>query len=336
MSSGQDVSFSEDKVAQGQQLTNKLWNAARLILLRRRSGGRARAPTPDDASRTAGSSRGSSARRREVDARIERFDFSHAALELYDFVYGELCDWYLELVKPRLHDGERGAAATLLHVLTRDRRARPPDDPVRDRGDLLAHPGSRGPARGARRPAGCRRRRVDERAEASAGARDRGRAGDAGLARRRRGQGRRRRCRARLAAERLRGDRASTWRGCAPRCAFTARRRGSRWRAIPVPGGAIEILRRRRGRPRGRRSARAERRRAKLEAEIERAERKLANEGFVAKAPPGRSSQAERDKLTALRDEAASRCERAEEAERYILLAASCSGCGSAWTGCGG
>ena len=33
MSSGQDVKFSEDKVAQGQQLTNKLWNASRLILL---------------------------------------------------------------------------------------------------------------------------------------------------------------------------------------------------------------------------------------------------------------------------------------------------------------
>ena len=33
MSSGQDVRFSEEKVAQGQQLTNKLWNAARLILL---------------------------------------------------------------------------------------------------------------------------------------------------------------------------------------------------------------------------------------------------------------------------------------------------------------
>ena len=33
MSSGQDVRFSEDKLAQGQQLTNKLWNAARLIIL---------------------------------------------------------------------------------------------------------------------------------------------------------------------------------------------------------------------------------------------------------------------------------------------------------------
>src|SRR5205085_9650666 len=33
MSSGQDVRFSEEKVGQGQQLTNKLWNASRLILL---------------------------------------------------------------------------------------------------------------------------------------------------------------------------------------------------------------------------------------------------------------------------------------------------------------
>ena len=53
-----------------------------------------------------------------MSARIEHFDFSHAALGLYDFVYGELCDWYLELVKPRLRAGEPELAATLLHVLT--------------------------------------------------------------------------------------------------------------------------------------------------------------------------------------------------------------------------
>src|SRR5919108_626777 len=56
--------------------------------------------------------------RTEIDRRIERYDFSHAALALYDFVYGELCDWYLELVKPRLRDGEPEVASTLLHVLT--------------------------------------------------------------------------------------------------------------------------------------------------------------------------------------------------------------------------
>jgi valyl-tRNA synthetase len=48
---------------------------------------------------------------------MNAYDFSHAALGLYDFVYGELCDWYLELVKPRLRAGEPEVAATALHVL---------------------------------------------------------------------------------------------------------------------------------------------------------------------------------------------------------------------------
>jgi valyl-tRNA synthetase len=70
---------------------------------------------------------------------------------------------------------------------------------------------------------------------------------------------------------------------------------------VPVPGGAIEIL------PSdeldlegAQRRAAAER--AKLQAEIERAERKLANQGFVAKAPP-EVVEAEREKLARLRRE---------------------------------
>ena len=70
---------------------------------------------------------------------------------------------------------------------------------------------------------------------------------------------------------------------------------------VPVPGGAIEIL------PSDDVDAegaqrRLAARRAKLEAEIERAERKLSNEGFTAKAPP-EVVQAERDKLARLRAE---------------------------------
>ena len=105
MSSGQDVRFSEDKIAQGQQLTNKLWNASRLILLGVGSDARAaiKPRTVEDRwilSRLARARRSSS-------GRIERYDFSRAALGLYDFVYGELCDWYLELVKPRLRRASR-------------------------------------------------------------------------------------------------------------------------------------------------------------------------------------------------------------------------------------
>ena len=119
MSSAQDVRFSEEKVAQGQQLTNKLWNASRLILLRVDPEARARRVRPATVEDRWILSRLERAQGRRSTPRIERFDFSHAALALYDFVYGELCDWYLELVKPRLYAGRAGdARATLLHVLT--------------------------------------------------------------------------------------------------------------------------------------------------------------------------------------------------------------------------
>ena len=52
---------------------------------------------------------------RELGERIETYEFAHAAHALYDFVYGELCDWYIELVKSRI--GEPELAATLHFVL---------------------------------------------------------------------------------------------------------------------------------------------------------------------------------------------------------------------------
>ena len=50
-------------------------------------------------------------------ASIDSYDFAHAALDLYEYFWSELCDWYLEIVKPRLYDGDPDASATLLWVL---------------------------------------------------------------------------------------------------------------------------------------------------------------------------------------------------------------------------
>ena len=54
---------------------------------------------------------------RSVTESIEAYDFAHATLDLYDFFWSELCDWYLEIVKPRLYDGDEDASATLLWAL---------------------------------------------------------------------------------------------------------------------------------------------------------------------------------------------------------------------------
>ncbi|HSI79220.1 MAG TPA: valine--tRNA ligase [Solirubrobacterales bacterium] len=114
MSSTQDVRYSSAKVQQGRDLANKVWNASRLVLLN--VGEVEPAPSParvEDRWILSRLQRAIEA----VGGGIDRYDFAHAALDLYSFFWSELCDWYLEIVKPRLYDGEREAAATLLWVL---------------------------------------------------------------------------------------------------------------------------------------------------------------------------------------------------------------------------
>jgi valyl-tRNA synthetase len=126
MSSTQDVRYSEDRIQQGRDLANKMWNASRLILLNTqaaqeqapaRVGGwlEPRPATVEDRwilTRLETTIR-------SVTEDIESYDFSHAVLGFYAFFWSELCDWYLEIVKPRLYDGDEDAAANLLYVLER-------------------------------------------------------------------------------------------------------------------------------------------------------------------------------------------------------------------------
>jgi len=118
MSSTQDVRYSDAKVQQGRDLANKLWNASRLILLNAAEVEAAPRPLrPEDRwilSRL-------EATIASVTAKLEEYDFAHAAAEAYSFFWSELCDWYLEIVKPRLYEGEEEeeVSATLLWALER-------------------------------------------------------------------------------------------------------------------------------------------------------------------------------------------------------------------------
>ncbi len=140
MSSTQDVRFSDAKIQQGGDLANKLWNASRLILMnvkfdQNQPHVNARQDqVPAAAAGGAGALRGvlSSARVEDrwilsrleatiaaVTAKLESYDFAHAAQEAYAFFWSELCDWYLEIVKPRLYEGEAEVSAILLRALER-------------------------------------------------------------------------------------------------------------------------------------------------------------------------------------------------------------------------
>jgi valyl-tRNA synthetase len=301
MSSGQDVRFSEDKVVQGQQLANKLWNASRLILLRVDSATRA-ALTPSTVEDRWILSRLHRARR-QLDERIARYDFSRAALELYDFVYAELCDWYLELVKPRLYEGDPGTAQTLLYVLTETLALAHPMIPFVTE-EIYSHvPGAVGLlAAGVTVPVDAE---VDQAAEASLqrlieavqalrawrdsaevkpGATLPARLAADGYEETE--QHLARLGKVELTASTPLGDSAEP----NPPAAIAS---------IPIPGGTIEILASEQvdlGAADRKRAAG----RIKLVEDIQRSELKLANPGFVAKAP-AEVVQAERDKLARLR-----------------------------------
>ena len=51
---------------------------------------------------------------------LEKFELGEAGRLIYDFIWGEVCDWYIELAKPRLYDRENAPArATAQTVLWR-------------------------------------------------------------------------------------------------------------------------------------------------------------------------------------------------------------------------
>ena len=106
---GRDVKMSEKRVEGYRNFINKLWNAARFALMhldRRRELPAPPALSLPDRWILARLSRAVAETTRALDA----YRFNDAAAALYAFVWHEVCDWYLEAVKPALH-GKLDAAA---------------------------------------------------------------------------------------------------------------------------------------------------------------------------------------------------------------------------------
>jgi valyl-tRNA synthetase len=97
----QDLRFSEKMIADVRNFNTKIWNAARFVLMQ--LGGfdhRALAPGPEVLSTADRWIRSRYARLMEaVTANLDAFELDKAAKALYDFIWNEYCDWYLELSK---------------------------------------------------------------------------------------------------------------------------------------------------------------------------------------------------------------------------------------------
>ncbi len=112
---GQDILFDEKRCEVGRNFMNKLWNAARFIQMQRATNPPARPPNAHDQN-ILGALANTVSR---VAISLDAYKFNEAAKQLYDFVWGDFCDWYIEAskVSPNIAvlDTVFGATLRMLH-----------------------------------------------------------------------------------------------------------------------------------------------------------------------------------------------------------------------------
>ncbi len=102
---GNDVRYRAEKIEASRNFTNKLWNAARFVLMNLEGfDGKlgAQPPVTNDVI-----DQWILTRFYEIadkmSVELDRYDYGEAAKTIKDFIWNEFCDWYIELIKPRLY-----------------------------------------------------------------------------------------------------------------------------------------------------------------------------------------------------------------------------------------
>ena len=109
---GNDMRFYIERVENSRNFANKIWNATRFIMMNVEEGQEADADVvpehlqPEDQWIL---SRFNSIVR-DVTENMEKFELGIAVQKVYDFIWGEFCDWYIEMVKPRLYRTDDAAS----------------------------------------------------------------------------------------------------------------------------------------------------------------------------------------------------------------------------------
>jgi valyl-tRNA synthetase len=124
-STGRDIKFDLGRIEGYKNFCNKIWNAARYVLMNCENEDCGLAETSDVELTLADRWIISKLQQTEVEVAhaVANYRFDHASQALYEFIWNEYCDWYLELSKPVLWDEsaseqtKRGTRQTLIRVL---------------------------------------------------------------------------------------------------------------------------------------------------------------------------------------------------------------------------
>ena len=119
---GNDMRFYWERVESSRNFANKVWNASRFIMMNLE---KAEVPEKMDLAELTGADKWILSKvntlAKDVTENMDKYELGIAVQKVYDFIWEEFCDWYIEMVKPRLYsdtDSTKGAALwTLKKVL---------------------------------------------------------------------------------------------------------------------------------------------------------------------------------------------------------------------------
>ena len=109
---GNDMRFYNERVEASRNFANKVWNASRFILMNMKENV---IDKPDDALLTPADRWILSAVNtlaKDVTENMDKYELGIAVQKVYDFIWDEFCDWYVELAKYRIYHAEEDPEAT--------------------------------------------------------------------------------------------------------------------------------------------------------------------------------------------------------------------------------
>ncbi|MDY3248783.1 MAG: valine--tRNA ligase [Candidatus Choladocola sp.] len=115
---GNDMRFYMERVEASRNFANKVWNASRFIMMNLE---KAEVPKQLDPNALTGADKWILSKvntlAKDVTDNMEKYELGIAVQKVYDFIWEEFCDWYIEMVKPRLYNDEDTTKAAALWTL---------------------------------------------------------------------------------------------------------------------------------------------------------------------------------------------------------------------------
>ena len=119
---GNDMRFYMERVESSRNFANKIWNASRFIMMNEEASD---VPEKIDLAKLTSADKWILSKvnklAKDVTANMDKFELGIAVQKIYDFIWEEFCDWYIEMVKPRLYNDadetKQAALWTLKKVL---------------------------------------------------------------------------------------------------------------------------------------------------------------------------------------------------------------------------